>query len=154
VPVVYGIGWLKAPVIFARNDGNLTHMEVLLGLGTLQAAPQAPTVLKAVVNDVEIPQGVAGQDMTVTGWYDTVTAGARQGNFNPDFKDANGTALGDPYGSIAVLSVVVPNRICSGKSLPTVEVLLQGIGLDTYDRNGALTSVNGPVYTNNPAWVI
>ncbi|HSU33364.1 MAG TPA: phage tail protein [Bryobacteraceae bacterium] len=154
VPVVYGTGWLKAPVIFARNDGNLTHMEVLMGLGTLQAPPQAPTVLKAVVNDVEIPQGVAGQDMTVTGWYSTVTVGSRKGNFSPDFKDANGTFLGDPYGSLAVLSVVVPNRICPGKSLPTVEVLLQGIGLDTYDANGALASVNGPVYTNNPAWVI
>src|SRR5205823_6401495 len=111
VPVVYGTAWLKAPVIFARNDGNLTHMEVLLGLGTLQSPPQAPTVLKAVVNDVEIPQSVGGQDMTVTGWYSTVTTGSREGNFNPDFRDANGKALGDPYGSMAVLSVVVPNRI-------------------------------------------
>src|SRR5581483_11578163 len=25
VPIVYGTGWLKAPVIFSRNDGNLTH---------------------------------------------------------------------------------------------------------------------------------
>ncbi len=36
VPLVYGTGWLKAPVIFARNDGNLTHMEVLLGAGVMQ----------------------------------------------------------------------------------------------------------------------
>ena len=48
VPVVYGTGWLKAPVIFARNDGNLTHMEVLLGIGELQDAAKSPAVLKAV----------------------------------------------------------------------------------------------------------
>ena len=35
VPIVYGTGWLKAPVVFSRNDGNLTHMEVLLGLGPI-----------------------------------------------------------------------------------------------------------------------
>ena len=53
VPLVYGTGWLKAPVIFARNDGNLTHMEALLGMGTIQS------VMKIVVNDVEIPTGSA-----------------------------------------------------------------------------------------------
>ena len=92
--------------------------------------------------------------MTITGWYSVITRGSREGNFNQDFRDANGSSLGDPYGSIAVLSVIVPNRICSGKSLPTVEVLLQGIGLDTYDANGTLTTANTPVHTNNPAWVI
>src|SRR6478752_5964637 len=65
VPIVYGSGWLKAPVIFARNDGNLTHMEVLLGTGPIQS-PQS--VLKVVVNDIEIPQAVSGQDMTTSGW--------------------------------------------------------------------------------------
>ena len=33
VPIVYGTGWLQAPIIFARNDGNLTHVEALLSLG-------------------------------------------------------------------------------------------------------------------------
>src|SRR5579875_2022618 len=51
VPLVYGTGWLKAPVIFSRNDGDLTHMEVLLGLGALQTMPQGPTVLKTVASD-------------------------------------------------------------------------------------------------------
>ncbi len=154
VPLVYGTGWLKAPVIFSRNDGNLTHMEVLLGLGTLQSPPQAPTVLKTVVSDIEIPLRVPGQDMTITGWYSVVTTGSRQGNFNPDFSDGSGNPLGDPYGSMAVLSVVVPNRISSGRGLPTVEVLLQGIGLDTYGLDGTLATTNGPTYSNNPAWII
>jgi len=145
VPIVYGTGWLKSPVIFSRNDGNLTHMEALLGMGTIQA------VLKVVVNDIEIPQAVAGQDMTTTGWFNIVTTGTRQGNFNPDFTDSNGNPLGDPYGSISVLAIVVPNRISSGRSLPNVEVLLQGIQIDTYNVDG---SFQATTFTNNPAWVI
>ena len=30
VPMVYGTAWYAPPVVFARNDGNLTRMEVLL----------------------------------------------------------------------------------------------------------------------------
>ncbi len=130
VPIVYGTGWLKAPVIFARNDGNLTHMEALLGMGTIQS------VLKVVVNDVEIPQAVQGQDMTTTGWFNVVTIGNREGKFNLDFTDANGNPLGDPYGSMSVLSIVVPNRISSGASLPNVEVLMQGMQIDLYNPDG------------------
>ena len=145
VPLVYGTGWLKMPVIFARNDGNLTHMEVLAGLGPITS------VLKVVVNDVEIPQASAGTDMTSTGWYSIVTSGTRTGSFNLDFLDTNGNPLGDPYGSLAVLAVVVPNRISSGTSLPNVEVLLQGMQVDVYDTNGNL---QGSEYSNNPAWVL
>lgn len=142
VPLVYGTGWLKAPVIFVRNDGNLTHMEVLLCAGPVQG------VLKVVVNDVEIP-AVQGKDMTSTGWYTLISSGSRQGNFNLDFTDGSGNPLGDPYGSISVLSVIVPNRISSGKSLPNVEILLQGLQIDTYNAG-----VKATAYTSNPAWVI
>jgi hypothetical protein len=145
VPIVYGTGWLKAPVIFSRNDGNLTHMEALLGMGTIQS------VLKVVVNDIEIPQAVPGQDMTITGWYSVVTVGSRQGAFNLDFTDSNGNPLGDPYGSMAVLAIVVPNRISSGRSLPNVEILLQGMQIDSFNLDG---SFQATAYTNNPAWVI
>ncbi len=145
VPLVYGTGWLAAPVIFSRNDGNLTHMEVLVGMGVVEA------FLKVVVNDVEIPQAVQGQDMTVTGWYNIVTTGERSGNFNLDFTDANGQPLGDPYGSICALSVVVPNRISSGRSLATVEVLVQGQHIDSYNPDGTFATTS---YSNNPAWVI
>lgn len=145
VPIVYGTGWLQALVIFSRNDGNLTHMEVLLGMGVIQ------NIFKVVVNDIEIPQAVQGTDMTTTGWYNVVTMGTRDGNFNLDFTDSNGNPLGDPYGNMSVLSVVVPNRISSGRSLPTVEVLLQGIELDIYNLDGSFQTTT---YSNNPAWVI
>jgi hypothetical protein len=87
VPIVFGTGWLKAPVVFARNDGNLTHMEVLAGLGPIER------ILKVVVNDFEIPAGVNGQDMTATGWFNVITPGTREGTINPDFSDQNGKAL-------------------------------------------------------------
>ncbi|MFL6463646.1 MAG: phage tail protein, partial [Bryobacteraceae bacterium] len=145
VPVVYGTGWLKSPVIFARNDGNLTHMEVLAGLGPITS------VLKVVVNDIEIPQATAGVDMTSTGWYSIITSGARTGNFNADFSDADGNPLGDPYGSLAVLAVIVPNRISGGISLPVVEVLLQGMQVGIHDLDGNFQGIG---YSNNPAWVL
>jgi hypothetical protein len=62
VAMIYGTAWYQAPVVFGRNDGNLTRMEVLLGLGEIQG------VLKVLANDVEIPAGVAGTNMTGTGW--------------------------------------------------------------------------------------
>jgi hypothetical protein len=120
-------------------------MEALLGAGPIEG------VLKVVVNDVEIPKAISGSDMSTTGWFRIVTSGAREGSFNADFSDSNGNPLGDPYGSLAVLSVVVPNQISSGKKIPNVEVLLQGLTLDSYAQDGSLQSTG---YTNNPAWVI
>jgi len=147
-PIVYGSGWLKAPVIFARNDGNLTHMEVLLGTGPIQSSQN---ILKVVVNDTEIPQVVAGQAMTTSGWYSVISTGERQGNFNADFVDSSGNPLGDPHGTSVTMSVVVPNRISSGKSVADVEVLLQGIQIDVFNFDG---SFQATAYSNNPAWVI
>ena len=108
VPVVYGTAWYKPPIVFARNDGNLTHMELLLGIGEIEG------VLKVLVNDVEIPIGRAGMNMTGTGWFNLVSPGNRTGTFNQDFTDALGLAAGDPYGSMAYMSLVLPNRINDG----------------------------------------
>ena len=33
VPLLYGTAWYYPPIVFTRNDGNLTYMEVLLGMG-------------------------------------------------------------------------------------------------------------------------
>jgi hypothetical protein len=145
VPLIYGTAWVQPPVTLARNDGNLTRMEALLGAGEMTG------VMKIVVNDIEIPQGAAGRDMTSTGWYNVVSLGNRTGDFNLDFSDGAGNPAGDPYGSMAVVSVVVPNRIHDGRSLPRVKALVEGMKLPTYDTNGAST---GAVFTNNPAWVL
>ena len=54
--------------------------------------------------------------MTGTGWYNVVSDGTRNGVFDLDFSDSRGNPLGDPYGSMAYLSVVVPNSINDGQS--------------------------------------
>ena len=77
-------------------------------------------VLKVLVNDVEIPLGVSGTNMTGTGWYNVPTLGARDGGFDLNFLDGGGQPAGDPYGSMAYLAVVVPTRLSSGATLPNV----------------------------------
>ena len=99
-------------------------MEVLLGLGEID------DVIHVVVNDFEIPQSVSGKDMTATGWYTVVSRGGRNGTLNADFQDGAGHSLGDPYGSMALLSVVVPNRISNGVTLPRVQVLIRGLRME------------------------
>jgi len=145
VPMVYGTAWYAPPIVFARNDGNLTRMEVLLGIGEMQ------NVLAVLVNDVEIPQGVAGTHMTGTGWYNIPTLGTRTGACDGNFLDGNGQPAGDPYGSMAYLSVVVPNQLNNGTTLPRVKVLAQGLKTPIYDANGAQT---GEQFSNNPAWIL
>lgn len=145
VPLVYGTAWYRPPIVFARNDGNLTHLEVLLGMGPIEA------VTKVVVNDIELPAGDVADKPTATGWFNVANAGNRDGEFNMDFTDGSGRPMGDPYGSMAVLSVVVPNRISDGRALPRVDVLVRGMKLPTYDDAGAFVS---EVFTNNPAWVL
>ena len=74
-------------------------------------------------------------------------AGAQNG----DFTDSSGRPLGDPYGSMAYLSVVVPNRINDGTSLPRIKVLAQGLKLPAYGEDGSFA---GESFTNNPAWIL
>jgi len=145
VPLIYGTQWTQPPVVLSRNDGNLTRMEVLLGMGEIEG------VLSVLVNGVEIPLGVQGRNMTATGWYNLVSTGARSGGFDLNFTDAHGTPQGDPYGSMAYLAVVVPNRISDGTGIPAVQVLVQGTKLLRFDNSG--TSL-GTAFSANPAWVL
>ncbi len=145
VPLVYGTAWYAPPIVFARNDGNLTRMEVLLGMG------QIDRVIMVIVNGIEIPQAQSGVNMTGTGWWQVITAGTRNGSFDPNFTDGSGNPLGDPYGSMATLSVVVPNAISTGQTLPSIQVLINGLLLEQFDSSG--TSL-GESFSNNPAWVL
>ncbi|MBI3694052.1 MAG: hypothetical protein HY238_04330, partial [Acidobacteria bacterium] len=145
VPLAYGTAWIEPLVVFSRNDGNLTRMEVLLALGEINQ------VLKVVVNNVEIPAGVVGRNMTGSGWYNPIASGARTGGFNPDFLDAGGNPASDPYGSMACLSVVVPNQINNGTSLPRVRALIEGTKIERFDANG---NSLGYEFDNNPVWVL
>ena len=145
VPLVYGTAWCQPPIVFARNDGNLTHMEVLLGMGPIEG------VVTVLVNQIEIPLAQAGADMSATGWYTIVSSGTRNGSFDLDYTDGSGNPLGDPYGSMAYLDVVAPNRIASGATLANVQVLMLGLEVEQFDTTGATL---GASFTNNPAWVL
>lgn len=145
VPAVYGTGWLQAPVVFSRNDGNLTRCEVLLGLGEIES------VIKVIADGYEIPEGVSGQNMTATGWYNLISKGNRTGALNGDLKDAAGNPVGDPYASMAYLNLVLPNRINDGKNSPKVQVLLKGMKLPVLDNSGALSSYG---WSANPVWIL
>jgi hypothetical protein len=145
VPVVYGTCWVQPPITLARNDGNLTRMEALVALGEIEG------ILTVVVNDVEIPLANDGANMTATGWYHWVGKGNRTGDFNLNFADALGQPLGDPYGSMAYLSIVVPNRIQDGRSLPRVQVLVKGSKLPIFDTAGEPLPDS---HTSNPAWIL
>jgi hypothetical protein len=145
VPLIYGTQWHRAAVVFSRNDGNLTRMEVLLSMGEIEG------VLTVLVNDTVIPRGVSGQNMTSTGWWNLISAGGRNGQQDPNFGDGGGGPVGDPYGSMAYLSVVVPNRINDGSSIPAVQVLVRGMKLLTFDVNG---NSLGEQFSANPAWVL
>src|SRR5579863_740189 len=63
VPLVYGTLWYAPGIVFARNDGNLTRMEVLLGMGAINS------IITVLVNDINIPLGKSGANMTGTGWF-------------------------------------------------------------------------------------
>ena len=145
VPMVYGTAWWEPLVVFARNDGNLTRMEALLGIGEIEG------VVTVLVSGVEIPMGVSGRNMTGTGWYNIQTLGTRDGAFDYNFLDGSGSPAGDPYGSMAYLSVVVPNQLNNGNSLPTVKVLAQGLKVPVYATDG--THLNDQ-FSSNPAWVL
>jgi hypothetical protein len=145
VPMIYGTVWQSPIVTFARNDGNLTRMEILLGVGQIQG------LLTVLVNDVEIPIGVTGTNMTGTGWYNIETLGTRDGALDPNFTDSTGAPAGDPYGSMAYLSVVVPNQLNNGTSLPSVEVLVQGLLVPVYAADGTYISDQ---FSSNPAWIL
>ena len=145
VPMIYGTAWYYPPVVFARNDGNLTRMEVLLGVGVIQG------VLTVLVNGYQIPLGVSGQNMTGTGWYNILTLGTRDGAFDLNFLNSSGQPAGDPYGGMAYLSVVVPNQISNGNSLPSVQVLVQGLMVPTYDAQGNQLNQE---FSSNPVWIL
>jgi hypothetical protein len=145
VPVIYGTAWIQAPVIFARNDGNLTHCEALVGMGPIEG------VRKVIANGVEIPQADDGRDMSGTGWYRLLTRGERNGGFNTGFADSEGRPMGDPHGSLACLSVVLPNAIVDRGKLPRIEVLADGLRLERYDAQGQVIDAS---FTRNPAWIL
>jgi hypothetical protein len=145
VPMVYGTAWYEPLVVFARNDGNLTRMEVLLGIGLMQG------VVTVLVNGVQIPIGVSGVNMTGTGWYNIVTLGTRDGAFDMNFTERERTAGGRSLWQHGVSLCGRAQPVERRKFTPEIQVLAQGLIVPTYAADG--TSL-GSQFSNNPAWIL
>ncbi|MCB1019446.1 MAG: hypothetical protein KDC27_05935, partial [Acidobacteria bacterium] len=145
VPLLYGVNWSEPPVVFARNDGNLTRFEAVISSGAITR------VVKVLVNNIEIPAAVNGRDMTASGWWSVFAGGNRTGGFNFNFTDASGNPLGDPYGGMTAISIVAPNQINDAKTLPRVRVLTEGVQVERFDGAGASL---GSAFSSNPAWIL
>ena len=142
---MYGTAWYAPPIVFARNDGNLTRMEVLLGMG------QIDSVVMVLVNGIEIPQAQNGVNMTATGWWQVVTHGDAQRGVRSEFHgrvresagrslrqhgdDERGGAERDQQRAVAADDSGADN----------------GLQLEQFDSSG--TSL-GESFSNNPAWVL
>lgn len=144
VPLLYGTSWIQPPIVFSRSDGNYVHFEVLLASGPIER------VRTVRVEGKEIPEGVPGTNYAGSGWWTLLSKGEREGEFNSAFADGNGAPLGDPHGSIAILTLALPQKEYTD-STPKIQVLCDGLKLAGVDANGELTA---PTFTANPSWVL
>lgn len=148
IPVVYGTQRMEPLVVNTNGDGNLTKMEVLLCVGEIDY------IYEVTVNDVRIPHvnddsefmpSVKENGNTTTGFWKTVNKGDRDGSPNPD---ALYDSKGDPYGSLAVITVVVPRKIAEASGAPKVVVYFRGPKVRVYTSPGSYSLA----YSESPAW--
>jgi hypothetical protein len=120
-------------------------MEVLLGMGPIQ------DVQMVLVNQIQIPVGQSGQNMTATGWYNVISLGGRNGAFDPNFTRRGGQPGGRPLRQHG-LSLggrtepdqqrpVAAHRAGPGGWLATADITAVG-------------SYQNTVFTANPAWIL
>ena len=145
VPMVYGTAWYAPPVVFARNDGNLTRMEVLLGIGQMQG------VLTVLVNGVADSAGRDGRQHDGHGLVQHADAGDAGRRLRSEFPDASGQPAGDPYGSMAYLSVVVPNQINNGTRCRRCRFWRRACWCRPMPADGTYISDQ---FSSNPAWIL
>ena len=140
-PDVLGTCWVDPPITSFVGDANYTKFEVVLAVGYIG---DQTSVLRVVCNDVEIPYASPSNK---TAWWSIVNAGTRNGFPNPD---QFFSSKGDPYGSLACISIVVPRRLADSGSAPRVRVLLKGPGMRVYSAPDTFTES----WTDNSAWII
>lgn len=132
VPMLWGTAWTDPLILNTQPDGNYLKMEALICHG------EVDYIHGVVVNDVwiphtyndssftEVPPGVKDQTEALKGgWWATVNKGDRYGAPNADagYVDESGVPQGDPYGSLAVIEIVVPRKVADMGSIPRVRVL-------------------------------
>ena len=132
VPFLFGTARIDPLVMNSLADGNYTRGEVLLHFD------RSDYIYEVRVNGYyvphtfddslfpEVPPGVANRTEALKiGWWKTTNRGGRDGAPTNDagFNDSAGVPQGDPYGSYAVIEVVVPSKIAPPGSRPEVQVV-------------------------------
>lgn len=143
-PLLYGTTWVLPPIMNVIGDGNSTRMEAVLCAAQLQGTRgwDPGSVLKVIVNDTEVPFVAYSPDKPIFRW-DWVNPGNRNGS---PCQDNGYDGKGDPYGSLACIEVVVPNRVAQSSGPPKLEVLLRGPQLHKFAAVASV-SVSGEVAT-------
>lgn len=127
VPMLWGTAWTDPLILNTVPDGNFLKMEALICFGELDF------IHEVLVNDVKIPHTYDDTEFTAvgpglnnateaarSGWWKTVNRGDRNG---APCSDAGFDSLGDPYGSLAVIEIVVPRKLADAGTIPRVRVL-------------------------------
>lgn len=147
VPWVYGVAWVKPPLVGPVGDPNSDRGEFALCDGAVDGAGDTDPgfVQHVVVNGTEIPFVRYRQD--VLRRWQWITTGTRDGSRNLDIP-WNGE--GNPYGGMAVILVVVNREIAEPGSTPDVRVLMSGHKVRIYTDGSTFTTG----WSNNPAWIL
>jgi hypothetical protein len=151
IPMVYGSAWLTdAPVVVISGDPNSTRMIVALTVGnlggSLGSAGSPGRVRRVIVNDTEVPFVAYSPDKSIFRW-EWSSLGTRDGN---KITDAGFDGLGNPYGSIATIEIVVYKSVAASDSVPRVQVLMDGPDIRAYSAPNTFTLAP----SDNFAWVI
>lgn len=127
-PMLYGQQWIKAPIIAnVVGDANSTRMEVVICVGDI-GGPQS--ISQVVVNGVIVPKKGAANWDPLFRWNfldqkadGSIATGGRSGFIN---SDAGYNSLGDPYGGLATIEIVVYVELAANNSVPDIRILATG----------------------------
>lgn len=156
--LAYGTTWISPLVMGVYGDGNYTYMEVAICFGQINA------IHKVIVNGIEVlrdindnqhsyrPSDNSISSDSVTnffknGYWSTINDGRRNG---VPADTAGWWKQGDPYGSVATIFIAVLEQVAGENSVPTVQVLIDGIGVPVYTD----TSTYTVQFSSNPAWLL
>jgi hypothetical protein len=181
IPLVYGQVFVDGVVLNVIVDANSTRMEVLICFGNIGngswsgSASSTGGVQMVVCNGVTVPynyNSVGGPDpVDALFRWQYVNYGNRNGmaNTDDDYSNNPGVAysgLGDPYGNLAVIEIVVPIALMTSQTVPTVQILTIGPTVRVWGI-GSLTDSTVPGFTyenvvgaapppgqGNPIWVL
>jgi hypothetical protein len=156
LPVMLGEGWMEAPVLVMRQDGNYTRVEIALCLDHIDTGYEATRRTRVVVNGIELPAGGYDSDSGWKslnpgniGWWNWLTRGYRNGLSLAEIANRN-EGRADPYGSLTTIEAVLPRTQASGESKPSVNVFFRGPNVRIYSDSTTFTHA----WTNNPSWLL